>query len=129
MSMVQTRGSQLDIQPQTSRVPRRSGAAGSDQWAAQEVASPVLQARLSKACPHGDPQQAQPSCAVVGPGPQLDSVAGCRPSRRRARGFSLLGEALINAFTQLAGTELSSRTDFRNKVAGIASKAPRVPRT
>jgi hypothetical protein len=37
----------------------------------------------------------------------------------------LLGEALTNAFTQLAGTELSSRTDFRNKVAGTASKAPR----
>jgi hypothetical protein len=46
-----------------------------------------------------------------------------------ARGFSLLGEALINAFTQLAGTELSSSTDFRNKVAGTANKAPRVPRT
>ena len=40
----------------------------------------------------------------------------------------MLGEALTNAFTQLAGTELSSRTDFRNKVAGTASRAPRVPR-
>jgi hypothetical protein len=56
-----------------------------------------------------------------------DPAAGCRPVRRTARGFSLLGEALTNAFTQLAGTELSSRTDFRNKVAEIASKAPRVP--
>jgi hypothetical protein len=63
-----------------------------------------------------------------GSGPQLDTSAGCRSVRRMARGFSLLGEALINAFTQLAGTELSSRTDFRNKVAGTASKAPRVPR-
>ena len=63
-----------------------------------------------------------------GSGPQLDPSAGCRPIRRTACGFSLLGEALTNAFTQLAGTELSSRTDFRNKVAGTASKAPRVPR-
>jgi acyl-[acyl-carrier-protein] desaturase len=63
-----------------------------------------------------------------GSGPQLDSAAACRPIRRTARGFSLLGEALTNALTQLAGTELSSRTDFRNRVAGTASKAPRVPR-
>ena len=40
----------------------------------------------------------------------------------------MLGKALIDGFTQLAGTELSSSTGFRNKVAGIASKAPRVPR-
>ena len=41
--------------------------AGSDQWAAQEVPAPVLQARLSKAYPYGDPQQAQPSCGVMDP--------------------------------------------------------------
>src|SRR4029453_82118 len=64
-----------------------------------------------------------------GSNPQLDPSAGRRPIRRTARGVSPLGEALTNAFTQLAGTELSSRTDFRNKVAGTASKAPRGPRT
>src|SRR5215203_5874370 len=63
-------------------------------------------------------------------GPQRDtSFSGCRSVRRTVRGFSSFGEALTNAFTQFAGTELSSRTDFKNKVAGIASKAPRVPRT
>src|SRR5688500_6345278 len=31
------------LEPHT--VPRRSGAAGSDQWAAQEVAGPVLQSK------------------------------------------------------------------------------------
>ena len=62
-------------------------------------------------------------------GHQPDTSSGCRSVRRTVRGLSSFGEALTNAFTQFAGTELSSRTDFKNKVAGIASKAPRVPRT
>lgn len=62
-------------------------------------------------------------------GAQPGSCASSRLLRMTARGRSFFGEDDTRAFTQLAGTELSSRTDLRNKVAGMASSAPRVPST
>ena len=56
-----------------------------------------------------------------------------RPVPRRCRcgrgalGLSFFGSELIRALTQLAGTELSTSTDLRNSVAGMAIRAPSAP--
>jgi hypothetical protein len=96
---------------------------------AEEVAVPGLAGEAGQGfVPYGERQQAY----------SVLSGWGIRSSARYLRwlsirsaddGWLLAWGGADQRVAQLAGTELWSRTGFRNKVAGTASKAPREPRT